>query len=55
MTVREAVEYLKKFKDQDAPLMFECTHCGNAVMVGRVTAAVVLTTETEQEAAGRKS
>lgn len=43
MTVREAVKYLSKFKDQNAPLMFECAHCGEAIKIGRVTAAVVLT------------
>ena len=42
MTIREAIEYLKKLPDKDIMLMVDCPHCGKGAQLDKIFEAVIL-------------
>lgn len=44
MTIRQTIEMLKKFKNQDMPLYFDCTHCGKGLELKEAKEVVLVKT-----------
>jgi hypothetical protein len=47
VTVQDAIDVLQKVERKDAPLFFDCPHCGHANTMAEVMEVVLVKTKVE--------